>query len=161
MESHKPPIRIVSPGTVYRNEDISARSHVFFHQLEGLYVDEDVSMSDLLSTMAEFLNKLFKQQVETRVRPSYFPFVEPGLEVDVRCTNCHGSGCRLCKYSGWLEICGAGMVHPVVLKNGGVDPEKYSGFAWGMGIERLTMLFYGIKDIRSFTENDLRFLEQF
>lgn len=161
MESHKPPIRIIAPGTVYRNETISARSHVFFHQVEGLYIDEDVSFADLMSTMEEFLSKLFKKKVETRFRPSYFPFVEPGMEVDIKCTSCDGAGCRLCKHTGWLEILGAGMVHPEVLKNGGIDPEVYSGFAWGMGIERLAMLRYGMKDIRQFTENDLRFLSQF
>jgi len=161
MESHKPPIRIIAPGTVYRNETISARSHVFFHQLEGLYVDEGVSFADLLSTMKEFWNKLFNKNVEPRFRPSYFPFVEPGLEVDLPCISCSGSGCRLCKHTGWLEVCGAGMVHPEVLKNGGIDPERYSGFAWGMGFERLAMLRYGIKDIRMFTENDQRFLAQF
>jgi phenylalanyl-tRNA synthetase alpha chain len=161
MEKHKPPIRIIAPGTVYRNETISSRSHVFFHQVEGLYIDKNVSFADLFSTMDEFLSKLFHTQVKTRFRPSYFPFVEPGLEVDVACTSCNGKGCRLCKHSGWLEICGAGMVHPEVLKNGGINPEEYSGYAWGMGIERLAMLRYGIKDIRMFTENDMRFLEQF
>lgn len=161
MESHKPPIRIIAPGTVYRNETISARSHVFFHQIEGLYVDRGVSFADLMSTMDEFWTKLFKMKVETRFRPSYFPFVEPGMEVDIRCTSCQGNGCRLCKQTGWLEVAGAGMVHPEVLKNGGIDPEKYSGFAWGLGIERLAMLRYGMKDIRQFTENDLRFLSQF
>lgn len=161
MESHRPPIRVIAPGTVYRNETISARSHVFFHQVEGLYVDRGVSFADLMATMNEFLNKLFQTNIETRFRPSYFPFVEPGLEVDLQCISCQGSGCRLCKQTGWLEILGAGMVHPEVLKNGGVDPEEYSGYAWGMGIERLAMLRYGIKDIRSFTENDLRFLTQF
>jgi phenylalanyl-tRNA synthetase alpha chain len=161
MESHRPPIRIIAPGTVYRNETISARSHVFFHQVEGLYIDEGVSFADLLATMNEFWSKLFHSRIETRFRPSYFPFVEPGMEVDLKCTSCHGSGCRLCKQTGWLEVAGAGMVHPEVLKNGGIDPEKYSGYAWGMGIERLAMLRYGIKDIRNFTENDLRFLTQF
>ena len=161
MQSHRPPIRIIAPGTVYRNETISARSHVFFHQIEGLYVDKGVSFADLMSTMEEFLNKLFKKKVQTRFRPSYFPFVEPGLEVDIECTSCNGSGCRLCKQTGWLEILGAGMVHPEVLKNGGIDPEEYSGFAWGLGIERLAMLRYGMKDIRQFAENDLRFLTQF
>jgi len=161
MENHKPPIRIIAPGTVYRNETISSRSHVFFHQVEGLYIDKNVSFADLFSTMDEFLSKLFHSKVKTRFRPSYFPFVEPGLEVDVACTSCNGKGCRLCKQSGWLEICGAGMVHPEVLKNGGIDPQEYSGYAWGMGIERLAMLRYGIKDIRMFTENDMRFLEQF
>lgn len=161
MENHKPPIRVIAPGTVYRNETISSRSHVFFHQVEGFYIDKHVSFADLFATMDEFLNKLFRAKVPTRFRPSYFPFVEPGLEVDIACTSCKGKGCRLCKQSGWLEICGAGMVHPEVLRSGGIDPEEYSGYAWGMGIERLTMLRYGIKDIRLFTENDMRFLEQF
>lgn len=161
MEGHTPPIRIIAPGTVFRNENISARSHVFFHQVEGMYIDEEVSFADLFATMEEFWSKLFKQNVEARFRPSYFPFVEPGLEVDLKCTACHGKGCRLCKQSGWLEVCGAGMIHPEVLKNGGIDPHKYSGYAWGMGIERLAMLRYGIGDIRMFTENDMRFLAQF
>jgi phenylalanyl-tRNA synthetase alpha chain len=158
MENNAPPIRIIAPGTVYRNETISSRSHVFFHQVEGLYIDKNVSFADLFATMDEFLSKLFHAKVKTRFRPSYFPFVEPGLEVDVACTSCYGKGCRLCKQTGWLEICGAGMVHPEVLKNGGIDPQEYSGYAWGLGIERLTMLRYGIKDIRMFTENDFRFL---
>ncbi len=161
MEHHKPPIRIVAPGTVYRNETISSRSHVFFHQVEGLYIDKNVSFADLFATMDEFCHKLFQRNVKTRYRPSYFPFVEPGLEVDVSCTSCNGAGCRLCKQTGWLEILGAGMIHPEVLKNGGINPEEHSGYAWGMGIERMTMLRYGVKDIRQFTENDLRFLEQF
>jgi phenylalanyl-tRNA synthetase alpha chain len=161
MENHAPPLRIIAPGTVYRNETISSRSHVFFHQIEGLYIDKNVSFADLFATMDEFCNKLFHAKVKTRYRASYFPFVEPGLELDVACTSCGGKGCRLCKHSGWLEILGAGMVHPEVLKNGGVDPEVYSGFAWGLGVERLTMLRYGVKDIRLFAENDLRFLEQF
>ncbi len=161
LESHKPPIRIIAPGTVYRNENISARSHVFFHQIEGLYVDKNVSFADLFATMNEFWSKVFKAPVESRFRPSYFPFVEPGLEVDLKCTNCHGSGCGLCKHTGWLEVCGAGMVHPEVLKNGGIDPEIYSGYAWGMGLERLAMLRYGLRDIRLFTQNDQRFLDQF
>jgi phenylalanyl-tRNA synthetase alpha chain len=161
MESHKPPIRIIAPGTVYRNENISARSHVFFHQVEGLYIDKGVSFADLLATMNEFWSKLFKSSIETRFRPSYFPFVEPGLEVDLKCTACGGIGCRICKHSGWLEVAGAGMIHPEVLKNGGIDPEVYSGFAWGLGIERLAMLRFGVKDIRMFTENDMRFLKEF
>lgn len=161
MEQHKPPIRIVVPGRAFRNENISARSHVFFHQVEGLMVDRDVTFSDLLATLEEFLSKLLGEKVQTRFRPSYFPFVEPGLEVDVQCTACKGSGCRICKHTGWLEILGAGMVHPNVLRNGGIDPEQYSGYAWGMGIERLTMLFADIPDIRYFTHNDLRFLKQF
>ena len=161
MEKQSPPIRIIAPGAAYRNETISSRSHVFFHQVEGLYIDKGVSFADLFATMQEFLSKLFHEKVETRFRPSYFPFTEPGLEVDIACTSCKSQGCRLCKQTGWLEICGAGMVHPEVLKNGGIDPEVYSGYAWGMGIERLTMLRYGITDIRSFTQNDLRFLKQF
>jgi len=161
MESHKPPIRIIAPGTVYRNETISSRSHVFFHQVEGLYIDKNVTFADLFATMDEFLAKLFQAPVKTRYRPSFFPFVEPGLEADIECISCRSLGCRLCKQTGWLEILGAGMVHPEVLKNGGIDPEHYSGYAWGMGIERLAMLRWGIKDIRQFTENDLRFLEQF
>ncbi len=161
MEMHAPPLRIIAPGTVYRNETISSRSHVFFHQIEGLYVAENVSFVDLFSTMEEFWSKLFQKKIETRFRPSYFPFVEPGVEVDIKCTACGGSGCRLCKQTGWLEVAGAGMVHPEVLKNGGIDPEKYSGYAWGMGLERLAMLFYGVRDIRMFAENDLRFLSQF
>jgi phenylalanyl-tRNA synthetase alpha chain len=161
MEKHAPPLRIIAPGTVYRNETISSRSHVFFHQVEGLYVDRGVCFADLFSTLDAFCHHLFGPAVKTRYRPSYFPFVEPGVEMDIECTSCGGKGCRLCKETGWLEILGAGMVHPEVLKNGGIDPEEYSGYAWGLGIERLTMLRYGIKDIRLFTENDMRFLEQF
>lgn len=161
MERHTPPIRVIAPGRCFRNEDISARSHVFFHQVEGFYIDRDVTFADLFSTMDELLSKLFGEKVQTRYRPSYFPFVEPGLEVDVRCIACKGSGCRICKHTGWLEILGAGMIHPKVLRNGNIDPELYSGYAWGMGVERLTMLLNDIKDIRLFTENDLRFLEQF
>lgn len=158
MENHAPPIRIIAPGTVYRNETISSRSHVFFHQVEGLYIDKNVSFADLFATIDAFCHQLFGAQVKTRYRPSYFPFVEPGLEVDISCTSCSGAGCRLCKQTGWLEIMGAGMVHPEVLKNGGIDPEHYTGFAWGMGIERMAMLVHGIRDIRHFTENDMRFL---
>lgn len=161
MEHAKPPIRVVIPGTVYRNENISARSHVFFHQVEGLYIDKNVSYGDLIATLKEFWNRVFKKQVKTRFRPSFFPFVEPGLEMDIECTVCGGSGCRICKHTGWLEVLGGGMVHPEVLKNGGIDPEEYSGFAFGMGIERMAMLFYGVTDIRAFAENDIRFLKQF
>lgn len=161
METHRPPIRIISPGKVYRNEAITARSHVFFHQIDPLYVDRGVTFADLLSTLDEFLRKLFHKDVETRYRASYFPFVEPGMEADIRCIMCEGKGCMVCKYSGWLEILGAGMVHPEVLKSGGIDPEIYSGFAWGMGLDRLVMLKHGIPDIRYFTQNDLRFLRQF
>ncbi len=161
MEKHKPPIRIIAPGTTYRNEDITPRSHVFFHQVEGLYIDRQATFTDLFSTIDEFLTKLYKRPIETRFRPSYFPFTEPSVEIDIRCTACEGQGCRLCKHSGWLEVVGAGMVHPNVLRNGGIDPEEYNGFAWGFGIERLAMLRYNIPDIRLFAENDFRFLAQF
>jgi phenylalanyl-tRNA synthetase alpha chain len=161
MELNKPPIRIIAPGKVYRNETITARSHVFFHQVEAVYIDKDVSFSDLFATLDDFLSKLFKQDIATRYRPSYFPFVEPGVEVDISCLVCQGKGCPLCKYSGWVEVAGAGMIHPEVLRNGGIDPELYSGFAWGMGLERLVMMLRGIQDIRLFTENDMRFLKQF
>lgn len=161
MEANKPPIRIVAPGKVYRNEEITSRSHVFFHQVEALYIDEDVTFSDLFATLRTFLYKLFDPSIEIRFRPSFFPFVEPGMEVDIRCQNCTGNGCSLCKHSGWLEVLGAGMVHPEVLTNGGIDPMRYSAFAWGMGIDRLAMLKYGISDLRNFTQNDMRFLTQF
>ncbi|MGM0440403.1 MAG: phenylalanine--tRNA ligase subunit alpha [Chlamydiota bacterium] len=162
MEANPPPIRIAIPGKCYRNEAITARSHVFFHQVEGLYIDENVSFADLVVTIEEFFRKLFhRDDLKIRSRPSYFPFVEPGMEVDVNCFLCQGSGCSVCKKTGWLEVAGAGMVHPEVLKSGGIDTEKYSGYAWGIGIERMVMLKYGIKDIRMFTENDMRFLEQF
>ncbi len=161
MENQKPPIRVIAPGKVYRNEAISARSHVFFHQLEAFYIDKDVTFADLFATLDEFLEKLFHQKIETRYRPSYFPFVEPGIEVDISCLSCSGKGCGLCKHTGWLEVAGAGMIHPEVLKNGDIDPEVYSGYAWGLGIDRLALLKYGINDIRMLTENDLRFLRQF
>ncbi len=153
MEQHTPPIRIIAPGTVYRNESISARSHVFFHQIEGLYIDQGVCFADLFATMKSFWSQVFKADISLRFRPSYFPFVEPGVEVDIGCLSCQQQGCRLCKFSGWLEVAGAGMVHPEVLKNGGIDPEVYSGYAWGLGLERAAMLLYGVKDIRTFTEN--------
>lgn len=161
MEQIPPPIRIAAPGKAFRNEDVSARSHFFFHQIEGLYIDKGVTFADLMGTLNEFLRRLFEKEVATRFRPSYFPFVEPGMEVDVRCIMCDGSGCPICKGSGWLEVLGAGMVHPGVLQNGGLDPEVYTGFAWGLGIERLVMTKYGIPDIRLFTLNDIRFLSQF
>lgn len=161
MEKTTPPVRIICPGRVYRNEAVSARSHVFFHQVEGLYVDKGVTFSDLFSTMDEFWRRLFRHEVATRYRPSYFPFVEPGVEVDVECMACRAKGCPLCKKTGWLEVAGAGMVHPEVLKNGGIDPEEYTGFAWGMGIDRLLLLRHAIPDIRLLTENDMRFLAQF
>lgn len=161
MEMNKPPIRIIAPGKVYRNETITARSHVFFHQVEAVYIDKNVSFADLFATLDDFLSKLFKQNIATRYRPSYFPFVEPGVEVDISCLVCQGKGCPLCKHSGWVEVAGAGMIHPEVLRNGGIDSEQYTGFAWGMGLERLVMMLRGIQDIRLFTENDLRFLDQF
>lgn len=161
FEKFDPPIRVAAPGRCFRNETISSRSHVFFHQVESFYVDEDVSFADLLSTMQQFWRRLFQKEINVRFRPSYFPFVEPGMEVDIECTTCLGKGCRLCKHTGWLEVAGAGMIHPNVLKAGGIDPDKYSGYAWGMGIERLAMLEYQIEDIRAFSENDKRFLEQF
>jgi phenylalanyl-tRNA synthetase alpha chain len=161
MENNKPPIRIVAPGKCFRNETISARSHVLFHQIEVLYIDEGVNFSDLLNSLDEFFQKLLGKDVKIRVRPSYFPFVEPGMEVDITCFLCSGKGCRICKNTGFLEVCGAGMVHPNVLKYGNIDPEKYSGYAWGLGIERLAMLQYGITDIRDFLNNDMRFLSQF
>lgn len=161
FEKQRPPLRLIAPGKVYRNESISSRSHVFFHQLDGCYVDQGVSFSDLLYTLKLFLQRFFEKDVEVRFRPSFFPFVEPGLEVDIGCLSCHGQGCHLCKQAGWLEILGAGMIHPEVLANGGIDPEVYTGYAWGMGIERLVMLKYGIKDIRLFTQNNIKFLNQF
>lgn len=161
METATPPIRVIAPGKCYRNEDVSARSHVLFHQIEGLYIDKEVTFADLLATLEEFFSKLLKQEVKMRYRPSFFPFVEPGMEVDVHCIVCGGSGCSVCKHTGWLEVAGAGMVHPEVLKSGGIDPEEYSGYAWGFGIERLAMLRYSIPDIRLFMENHLRFLQQF
>ncbi|NBO24472.1 MAG: phenylalanine--tRNA ligase subunit alpha [Chlamydiae bacterium] len=161
MQKSAPPLRVVCPGKCYRNETISTRSHVIFHQIDALYIDKNVTFRDLLSVKEEFYSKVFNQKVEIRVRPSYFPFVEPGFEVDVKCTSCHGAGCRLCKQTGWLEVSGAGMVHPEVLKQGGIDPEVYSGYAWGGGVERVCMLKHGIQDIRLFLDNDLRFLNQF
>ncbi|HND83145.1 MAG: phenylalanine--tRNA ligase subunit alpha [Chitinophagales bacterium] len=161
MENQKPPIRILSPGRVYRNETISARSHCFFHQVEGLYIDENVSFADLLQTLDFFVKELFGQDIKIKVRPSYFPFTEPSAEVDVTCFICGGGGCNVCKHSGWVEILGCGMVDPKVLENCNIDPKKYAGFAFGMGVERITMLKYQIKDIRLMSENDTRFLEQF
>ena len=161
LQTMKPPIRIVCPGRCYRNETVSSRSHVFFHQVEGFYVAESVSFQDFFATISEFLKKLFQKEVKVRVRPSYFPFVEPGVEVDCTCFLCEGKGCSVCKRSGWLEVMGAGMIHPHVLANCGHDPEVYSGFAFGMGIERLTMVQEGVSDIRTFFENDMRFLRQF
>jgi phenylalanyl-tRNA synthetase alpha chain len=161
MEMQKPPIRSIMPGRVYRNEEISARHHCLFHQVEGLYVDEGVSLADLKGTLLGFARRCFGAETTVRIRPSFFPFTEPSVEVDVRCFACSGRGCSLCKGTTWLEIGGAGMVHPNVLKNGRIDPEKYTGFAFGMGVERTAMLKYRIDDLRLFTENDVRFLRQF
>ncbi len=161
MESTNPPIRTICPGRCFRNESIDARHHVFFHQVEGLYVDVGVSMQDLLATLSEFVRRLFKKDVEVRLRPSYFPFVEPGVELDMSCLLCSGKGCTTCKHTGWIEVLGAGMVHPQVLRNVGLDAEKYTGYAWGLGVERMVCLRYGIHDIRLFSENDMRFLSQF
>ena len=161
MEKGKLPIRIICPGRVYRNETISARSHCFFHQVEGLYIDENVSFADLKQTLYFFAKEMYGQDVKIRFRPSYFPFTEPSAEMDISCLLCHGEGCTVCKKTGWLEILGSGMVHPKVLENCNIDSNKYTGFAFGMGIERPALLKYGINDIRLFSENDVRFLRQF
>lgn len=161
MKKGKLPIRIVNPGRVYRNETISARAHCFFHQVEGLYIDEHVSFADLKQTLYFFVQELFGRDVKIRFRPSYFPFTEPSAEMDISCLLCNGNGCNVCKHTGWVEILGCGMVHPQVLENSGVDSNKYTGFAFGMGIERITMLKYQINDLRLFSENDMRFLKQF
>ncbi|MEJ7766808.1 MAG: phenylalanine--tRNA ligase subunit alpha [Chitinophagaceae bacterium] len=161
MEKGKLPIRIICPGRVYRNETISARAHCFFHQVEGLYIDEHVSFADLKQTLYFFAQEMYGKDVKIRFRPSYFPFTEPSAEMDINCFICGGSGCNICKYSGWVEILGCGMVHPKLLENCGIDSNKYTGFAFGMGIERPAMLKYQINDLRLFSENDLRFLKQF
>lgn len=161
MEHTQPPIRAIFPGRVFRNEAISARSHCIFHQVEGLYVDENVSFADLKQTLLYFAKELFGENTKIRLRPSYFPFTEPSAEMDVSCSICGGKGCNLCKYTGWLEILGCGMIDPNVLEACNIDSHKYTGFAFGMGIERITMLLYGIKDIRLYFENDVRFLRQF
>lgn len=161
MKNRKPPFRAIMPGRVYRNEAISARAHCFFHQVEGLYVDKNVGFSDLKQTLYHFAKEMFGKETKLRLRPSFFPFTEPSAEIDISCLICHGKGCNVCKYSGWVEIAGSGMVHPNVLRNCGIDPEEYTGFAFGMGIERITMLRYSINDLRLFSENDIRFLKQF
>ena len=161
MESNQPPIRTISPGRVYRNEAISARAHCFFHQVEGLYIDEGVSFADLKQTLLYFAKELFGETAEIRLRPSYFPFTEPSAEVDVSCTICKSKGCNVCKYTGWLEILGCGMVDPNVLESSGIDSKKYSGFAFGMGIERIAQLKFKVNDLRIYSENDIRFLNQF
>ena len=171
MEKGKLPIRIICPGRVYRNETISARSHCFFHQVEGLYIDENVSFADLKQTLYFFVQEMFghhasgkvsaDKDVKVRFRPSYFPFTEPSAEMDITCFICGGKGCRICKQTGWVEILGCGMVHPKVLENCGIDSNKYTGYAFGMGIERPALLLYDVNDIRLFSENDIRFLKQF
>lgn len=161
MEQQKPPIRTLSPGRVFRNEAISVRAHCIFHQVEGLYVDKNVSFADLKQTMLYFAQEFFGKGTKIRLRPSYFPFTEPSAELDISCFICGQKGCKICKQTGWVEIGGCGMVDPNVLKNCKIDPEAYTGFAFGMGIERITMLKYQINDIRLFTENDVRFLKQF
>ncbi len=161
MEKQKPPIRAVFPGRVFRNEAISARAHCIFHQVEGLYIAEDVSFADLKQTLLYFAKEMFGQDSSIRLRPSYFPFTEPSAEMDVSCSLCGGKGCGVCKGTGWLEILGCGMVDPAVLESNGIDSKKYSGFAFGMGVERIAMLRYQVKDIRLFFENDVRFLKQF
>jgi phenylalanyl-tRNA synthetase alpha chain len=160
-ENGAQPIRVILPGMCYRYEQISVRTEIQFYQVEGLAVGKGIRMTDLKGTIAEFASRLYGPGTPVRYRASYFPFTEPSMEVDVRCTLCHGAGCAVCKYTGWIEIMGCGMVHPVVLQNGGYDPNVFSGFAFGMGPERITMRKHGIQDIRYFWANDLRFLEQF
>ena len=161
MEKESLPIRTISPGRVFRNEAISARAHCIFHQVEGLYIDDNVSFADLKQTLLYFAREMFGKDVEIRLRPSYFPFTEPSAEMDISCQICGGKGCNVCKYTGWLEILGCGMVDPNVLEFNGIDSKKYTGFAFGMGVERVAMLLYQVRDLRLYFENDLRFLEQF
>jgi phenylalanyl-tRNA synthetase alpha chain len=160
MEQQRPPVRVVVPGKVYRNEDIDATHEAMFHQIEGLLIDEVCTMADLKGCLERFVHEMFGPERRLRFRGSYFPFTEPSAEVDISCGLCNGKGCRSCKYSGWLEVLGSGMVHPQVLRNVGYDPEKYRGFAFGIGVERIAMLKYGIGEIRLFSGNDLRFLRQ-
>lgn len=161
MKDQKPPIRAIMPGRVYRNEAISARAHCFFHQVEVLYVDNNVGFADLKQTLYHFAKEMYGKDIKIRFRPSFFPFTEPSAEIDISCLICKGDGCNVCKHTGWVEIAGSGMVHPNVLKNCGIDPEEYTGFAVGMGIERVTMLRYQVNDLRLYSENDIRFLKQF
>jgi len=161
MENSTPPIRTISPGRVYRNEAISARAHCFFHQVEGLYIDKNVSFADLRQTLLYFAQEMFGKETKIRLRPSYFPFTEPSAEMDVSCTICSGKGCNVCKYTGYLEILGCGMVDPNVLENCGIDSKIYSGFAFGMGVERIAQLKYNVNDLRLYSENDKGFLDQF
>lgn len=161
LDNEKPPVRTICPGRVYRNEAISARAHCFFHQVEGFYIDENVSFADLKQTLLHFSQEMFGADTKIRLRPSYFPFTEPSAEMDISCNFCKGDGCNICKYTGWVEILGCGMIDPAVLENCNIDSDKYTGFAFGMGIERITMLNYGVKDLRIFSENDVRFLRNF
>jgi phenylalanyl-tRNA synthetase alpha chain len=161
MEHQKPPIRVICPGRVYRNETISARAHCFFHQVEGLYIDENVSFADLKQTLYFFVQEMFGKDVKVRFRPSYFPFTEPSAEMDISCLICDSKGCNVCKHTGWVEILGSGMVHPKVLENFGIDSNKYTGFAFGMGVERICQLKYQVNDLRLYSQNDVRFLKQF
>jgi phenylalanyl-tRNA synthetase alpha chain len=161
LESQPLPVRVICPGRVYRNETISARAHCFFHQCEGLYVDKDVSFADLKQTLYYFVTEMFGADTRVRFRPSYFPFTEPSAEMDISCTVCGGKGCSLCKHTGWVEILGCGMVHPNMLRNFGIDPEVYTGFAFGMGVERITQVKYQVNDLRLYSQNDVRFLKQF
>jgi len=161
MENTKPPVRSIMPGRVYRNEAISARAHCFFHQVEGLYVDRNVGFADLKQTLYHFAKEMYGKDIKIRYRPSFFPFTEPSAEIDISCLICKGKGCNVCKYSGWVEIAGSGMVHPNVLKNVNIDPEEFTGFAFGMGVERVAQLLYNVNDLRLYSENDVRFLKQF
>lgn len=161
MEHTQPPIRVICPGRVYRNEAISARAHCFFHQVEGLYIDEDVSFTDLKQVLLTFAREMFGPDTKIRLRPSYFPFTEPSAEMDISCNICGGTGCAFCKQTGWVEILGCGMVDPNVLEANGIDSKKYKGYAFGMGVERITNLKYQVKDLRLFSENDVRFLDEF
>ncbi len=161
MEKQQPPIRVICPGRVYRNETISARAHCFFHQVEGLYIDENVSFTDLKQVLLLFAQEMFGKDTKIRLRPSYFPFTEPSAEMDISCNICGGEGCAFCKNTGWVEILGCGMVDPAVLEANGIDSTKYTGYAFGMGVERITNLKYQVKDLRLFSENDKRFLEEF
>lgn len=161
MEKGQLPVRVICPGRVYRNETISARAHCFFHQCEGLYIDKNVSFADLKQTLYYFVKEMFGEDVRVRFRPSYFPFTEPSAEMDISCTVCGGSGCSLCKHTGWVEILGCGMVHPNMLRNFNIDPDIYTGFAFGMGVERITQIKYQVNDLRLYSQNDVRFLRQF
>lgn len=161
MTTQKPPIRMIFPGRVYRNEAISYRAHCFFHQVEGLYIDKNVSFADLKQALMYFAKEMFGEHTKIRLRPSYFPFTEPSAEMDISCNLCHGEGCNFCKHTGWVEILGCGMVDPNVLENCGIDSKVYSGYAFGMGVERIANLKYQVKDLRMFSENDVRFLDEF